>query len=51
MGAIMSIVIDIRYPGLFDASYSVAGQWDPTQVAPLATGKLWIVVSEGDTSA
>ena len=51
MGAMMSIAIDIKYPALFAASFIVAGQWDPTQVKPMAQDKLWIVVSQGDTKA
>lgn len=51
MGAMMSIAMNIKYPHLFAASFIVAGQWDPTQVKPLAKDKLWIVVSQGDTKA
>jgi predicted peptidase len=29
----------------------VAGQWDPTKVAPLAKNNLWIVVSQEDAKA
>ncbi len=50
-GAMMSIAIDIRHPGLFAASLIVAGQWAPALVAPLAGQKLWIVVAEGDAKA
>jgi predicted peptidase len=50
-GAMMSIAMDIKYPDLFAASFIVAGQWDPTKVAPLAKDKLWIVVSQGDLKA
>ena len=47
----MSIAMDIKYPDLFAASFLVAGQWDPAKVLPLASDKLWIVVSEGDLKA
>jgi predicted peptidase len=50
-GAMMSIAIDIKHPELFAASFIVAGQWDAELVAPLATQKLWILVSEGDAKA
>ena len=46
-----SIFLNINYPDLFAASFLVAGQWDPTVVAPLAKDKLWIVVSAGDVKA
>jgi len=51
MGCMSSIALNIKYPDLFAASLLVAGQWDPTMVAPLAKDKLWIVVSEGDVKA
>ena len=51
MGAMMSLAMDIRHPDLFAAAFIVAGQWDPARVAPLATQKLWIVVSQGDLKA
>ena len=47
----MSIAMNIKYPDFFAASYLVACQWGATLVAPLATDKLWIVVSEGDAKA
>ncbi len=50
-GAMMSIAMNIKYPGLFAASFIVAGQWDPQKVQPLAGDKLWIMVSEGDLKA
>lgn len=50
-GAMMSIAMNIKYPDLFAASFLVAGQWDPTVVAPLRNDKLWVVVSEGDLKA
>ena len=51
MGAMMSLGMGIRYPGLFAASFIVAGQWPSAQAAPLARQKLWIVVSQDDTKA
>ena len=50
-GCMSSIVLNLKYPDLFAASFLVAGQWDPTVVAPLAKEKLWIVVSAGDVKA
>jgi predicted peptidase len=50
-GAMMSIAMDIKYPDLFAASYIVAGQWDVAKVAPLASDRLWILVSQGDLKA
>lgn len=51
MGAMMTIAMNIKYPGLIAASYIVAGQWDVAKVAPLAQDKLWITVSQGDLKA
>lgn len=50
-GGMMTIAMNIKYPGLFAASFIVAGQWDPAVVAPLAKDKMWIVVSQGDLKA
>ncbi len=50
-GAMMTIALNIQYPGLFAASWIVAGQWNPALVKPLAQDKLWIVVSQGDLKA
>lgn len=50
-GAMMSIAMNIKYPDFFAATYLVAGQWDPTKVAPLAGDRMWAVVSEGDAKA
>ena len=36
---------------MFAGAMLVAGQWDPTKVAPLAKNNLWIVVSQGDAKA
>ncbi len=51
MGAMMTIAMDIAHPSLFAASYVVAGQWDAAKVGPLASQKLWILVSQGDLKA
>ena len=50
-GCMMSIAMGIKYPEFFAASFYVAGQWDPTLVAPLAKQKLWILVSQDDDKA
>ncbi len=50
-GCMMSIAMDITYPDFFTASLLVAGQWDPTQVKPLAHQTLWILVSQDDDKA
>lgn len=51
MGGMMSIVMNVRYPDLFAASYFVASQWDENVVAPMAKNNIWITVSTGDTKA
>ena len=51
MGAMMTLGINIRHPGLLAASYVVAGQWLEDQAEPLVGKKLWVTVSEGDTKA
>jgi predicted peptidase len=51
MGAMMTLGINIRHPGLLAASYVVAGQWPDDQAGPLVGKKLWVTVSEGDTKA
>ncbi|UXM94563.1 hypothetical protein N5853_10685 [Bartonella sp. HY329] len=50
-GCMTSIALNIKYPDLFAASFLVAGQWDPAQVAPLAKHKIWIIVSQDDDKA
>lgn len=50
-GCMMAIAMNIRYPRFFAASFLVAGQWDPALVKPLASQKLWIVVSQDDEKA
>ncbi|MFV0360841.1 hypothetical protein [Tropicimonas sp.] len=50
-GGMLSIAIGIRYPGFFAASYLVACQWAAGKCGPLATQKMWVLVSEGDVKA
>ncbi|WP_231635736.1 PHB depolymerase family esterase [Novosphingobium sp. ST904] len=50
-GCMMSIAMNIKYPDFFAASFLVAGQWDASLVAPLASKKLWILVSQDDDKA
>lgn len=50
-GCMMSIAMDIKYPGFFAASLLVAGQWAPALAKPLARQKLWILVSQDDDKA
>ena len=50
-GGMMSIAMDIKYPGFFTAAFIVAAQWAPELCKPLAKQKLWVVVSEGDLKA
>lgn len=50
-GCMMAIAMDIKYPGLFAASFLVAGQWAPELTRPLARQKLWILVSQDDDKA
>lgn len=51
MGCMSALVLNAKYPQLFAATLYVAGQWDPSILAPLAKKPAWIVVSEGDTKA
>ena len=37
MGAMMALGMNIKHPGLFAASFIVAGQWPSSQAKPLAT--------------
>jgi predicted peptidase len=51
MGCMSSIALLIKYPNMFAGAMLVAGQWDPTKVAPMAKDNLWIIVSQGDVKA
>jgi predicted peptidase len=46
-----SIVLMLREPELFAAGMLVAGQWDPSVMAPMAKDKLWVLVAQGDQKA
>ncbi|MCC8047454.1 MAG: hypothetical protein LIP12_18535 [Clostridiales bacterium] len=51
MGCMSSIVLNVRYPELFAASYLVAGQWDDRQIGGLEKQNLWMLNSMGDAKA
>ncbi len=51
MGCMASIVLNIRYPEYFAASYLVAGQWDERNIPGLEKQKLWMLCSQGDAKA
>ena len=51
MGCMASIVLNIRYPEYFAASYLVAGQWDERNIPKLEKQKLWMLCSQGDAKA
>lgn len=48
MGCMMSYVMLSKEPDLFAAGLLVAGQWDPTVIAPMALKNLWLVSCTGD---
>lgn len=48
MGCMMSYVLMSKEPNLFAAGLLVAGQWDPTVIAPMAKKNLWLVSCIGD---
>ncbi|WBU60699.1 prolyl oligopeptidase family serine peptidase [Paracoccus albus] len=50
-GCMTSIALNIKYPDLFAASLLVAGQWDVSQVAPLAQDRVFAIVSQDDKKA
>ncbi|WP_107928463.1 alpha/beta hydrolase-fold protein [Neisseria animaloris] len=50
-GATLAMVMNIKYPDLFAASYLVAGKWDATLVIPPLNHKMWITVAESDEKA
>ena len=50
-GCMTAIAMNIKYPDFFAASFLVAGQWNPALVKPLASKKLWILVSQDDDKA
>lgn len=51
MGCMASIVLNVRYPNYFAASYLVAGQWDDRNIPGLEKQKLWMLCSQGDAKA
>lgn len=51
MGCMASIVLNLRYPDYFAASYLVAGQWDENNILGLEKQKLWMLCSQGDAKA
>lgn len=51
MGCMSSIVLNVRYPEYFAASYLVAGQWDERAIPGLEKQKLWMLCSQGDAKA
>lgn len=50
-GCMASIALNIAHPNYFAASLLVAGQWNASKVANMASARLWIVVSEDDAKA
>ncbi|OSI07925.1 Poly(3-hydroxybutyrate) depolymerase [Neisseria animaloris] len=50
-GATLAMVMNIKYPDLFAASYLVAGKWDAAPVIPPLNHKMWITVAESDEKA
>jgi len=51
MGCMSSIVLNVRYPDFFAASYLVAGQWNDRAIDGLEKQKLWMLCSQGDAKA
>lgn len=51
MGCMSSIVLNVRYPDYFAASYLVAGQWDERSIPGLEKQTLWMLCSQGDAKA
>lgn len=50
-GGMLSIAMNIKYPGFFAASFLVACQWDAELVGPMVNDKLFIIVSAEDFKA
>lgn len=48
MGCMSSYVLMLRRPELFTSAMLVAGQWDPSVLAPLAHKNLWLLSCKGD---
>lgn len=51
MGCMASIVLNVRYPDLFAASYLVAGQWNERDIQGLEKQHIWMINSMGDAKA
>ncbi len=51
MGCMSSYVLMLRRPELFASAMLVAGQWDPTVMAPLARKNLWLLSCKGDVKS
>ena len=51
MGCMASIVLNVRYPDYFAASFLVAGQWDDRNINGLEKQNLWMMCSQGDAKA
>jgi predicted peptidase len=47
-GGMLALAADVKYPNIFAASFVVASAWNADKAKPLATQKIWLVVSEGD---
>ena len=48
MGCMSSYVLMSRRPELFASAMLVAGQWDPSVMAPLSKKNLWLLTAKGD---
>lgn len=51
MGCMSSIVLNVRYPDYFAASFLVAGQWDDRGIDGLERQNLWMLNSQGDAKS
>lgn len=51
MGCMLSYLLMSTHPDEFAAGYLVAGQWNPTVIAPMAKKPLWLVSCTGDTKS
>lgn len=51
MGCMMSYLLMSTHPDEFAAAYLVAGQWNPSVIAPMAKKPLWLVSSTGDAKS
>ncbi len=51
MGCMSSYVLMLRRPELFASAMLVAGQWNPSVMAPLARKNLWLLSCKGDVKS